>query len=268
MTVVSVANIQALRVQTGVGMMDCKKALQEADGDMEKAVLALRAAGEAKADRRVGRSGAEGLIVGIMREGVGCTLVEVRCETDFVARSDDFRNFVTQVAEKAADSSDDAATLLQTGLEQARLAAIQRLGEDIQFTRVSRLEGTTLGLYVHGNGRIGSAVALSGGKNKELAHGLAMHVAAEAPLAVSAQDIPADLVEKERQVYLKTAMDSGRPAEIQQKMIEGKLRKFVSRSSLLDQEYVVQPDKQVKDLVLEAEASVKGFIRLDISQSL
>ena len=269
MAQVDASLVKQLREMTSLGMMDCKKALMEADGDLDKAVLALRTASGAKAASKSGRGGEEGLVAGAMDEGAGQgVLVEVRCETDFVARSEDFQAYAQSLADRALRGGvTELDALLDEQAEQERQQLVQKLGENIQVVRLDSVQGDNLALYVHSNRRIAALVSLRGGDG-ELAKGIAMHIAAEAPLVVTADQLPPQVLAREREVYQAQAAESGRPPEIQEKIIDGKLRKFAAGVSLVDQEYIVDPSVAVRDVLGQAEASVAAFARLDVGAAL
>ena len=246
--------VKELRERTGLGMMDCKKALSEADGDMEKAIEDLRKASGLKAAKKASRVAAEGVVLTkIADEGNYGVVIEVNSETDFVARDENFLGFADQVLQASfSDKEADAATLLASGIEDARQALVQKIGENINLRRIERLsiEGDAAGVvesYIHNN-KIGVLIALRGG-DAALARDIAMHIAAVNPMVIRAEDVPEDVLAKESEIYSAQAQESGKPEEIVKKMIEGRLRKFVAEISLMEQAFVKDPDTKVGKLL-------------------
>ena len=266
--------VKELRERTGAGMMECKKALVETDGDIETAVENLRKSGLAKADKKAGRVAAEGkIMMAASQDGANAVMVEVNCETDFVAKDENFNAFANAVAENALSmEGDDVAALMETDIEgatveQARQALVAKIGENIQVRRIVRIHADgNLGQYVHG-GRIGVMVDLSGG-DAELAKDLAMHIAALNPEYVSADDVPADVVEKEKGILVAQAAESGKPPEIIEKMVSGRLNKHLSEITLLGQPFVKDSDIKVGKLLEGQGAKVLGFHRLAVGEGI
>ena len=274
--VVTAALVKELRERTAAGMMECKRALVETGGNMEAAIEHLRKTGLAKADKKAGRVAAEGCIVCAVSERHGrAVLVEVNCETDFVAKDSGFLEFATAVGEAAlaSDQTDVATILSQTGgdgvpLEDTRLALISKIGENIQVRRAAAA-GTgsgPLGTYVHG-GRIGVAVEMSGGSGK-LARDIAMHVAASRPSYVSADQVPEEELAKEKEILAAQARDSGKPEDIIEKMVAGRLRKHLNEITLLGQPFIKNPDQTVAQLLKEGGAAVSSFVRLEVGEGI
>lgn len=261
--------VKELRERTGLGMMECKKALVEVDGNIEKAIEELRKSGQAKAAKKAGRTAAEGVVaVKIADDARFGILVEVNSETDFVARDDNFLNYVNSVVKHAFDTRQvDIPTLMDGELETARLALVQKIGENISVRRAAALEGDIVGSYVHSNSRIAVLVSLENG-NAELARDIAMHIAAVNPQVVNKDDMPADLVVKEKDIFRAQAMESGKPAEIVEKMIAGRMNKFLAENSLVEQPFVKNPDVTVGKLAAEAGATIKGFIRFEVGEGI
>lgn len=267
--------VKELRERTGAGMMECKKALTEANGDINAAAEAMRKSGAAKADKKADRVAAEGRL-GLAQDGGKAVLVEVNSETDFVANDDNFKSFVNAVAAAAlASGANDieavkAATLADgRNVEEARATAVQTLGENIQIRRMVKIDGNnTIGAYVHTNGKVGVLVDLVGG-DTELARGLAMHVAALKPPHNKAADVPADFVEKEKEIELAkmSEKDRAKPAEILEKIISGKINKIVSDVTLYGQTYVLG-DTTVEQVVKAAGADVAGFKLLIVGEGI
>lgn len=266
--------VKELRERSGAGMMECKKALVENNGDIEAAMEWLRKTGLAKADKKAGRVAAEGRIV--MASAAGkAVLVEVNSETDFVAKDENFVAFAEAVAKVALESGAadvdalKAAALNGGTVEEARQALVAKVGENVQIRRLARIDsGNTVGAYIHG-GRIGVLVDLKGG-NEELARGLAMHVAAMNPPYLSPAHVPAEIAEKEKEIALAqmSDKDKAKPAEIQEKMIAGKINKALNEVSLTGQAYVLDTNSSVEAVLKKEGAEVLGFIRLAVGEGI
>jgi elongation factor Ts len=273
---ITAALVKELRERTGSGMMECKKALVEANGDIELAIEEMRKAGLAQADKKADRIAADGVIaIEVSDDGKNAIMLEVNSETDFVAKADDFVNFVNAVAKKslAANPADlDAlkALTLDSGetVEEKRQALVAKIGENIQVRRFTTLstDNGVIGAYRHGD-RIGTMVQLTGG-SEELARDLAMHVAANRPQAISAAELSQDLLDKEREIVATQARDSGKPENIIEKMIEGRMAKFVNEISLLGQQFVKDPDVTVEKLVKQAGATVEAFAFFEVGEGI
>jgi elongation factor Ts len=263
--------VKELRERTGLGMMDCKKALQSAEGDIEKAIEDLRKESGMKAAKKAGRTAAEGLVLTkIADDGSYGVVVEVNSETDFAARNDTFIDFANTVLDTVFSKKEaNVDTLLAAGLEQERLALIQNIGENISVRRAHLIEAENshVGAYVHSNSKIAVLVALKGG-DEDLAKDVAMHVAAVSPLVVQAEDVPADVLSKESEIYTAQAAESGKPADIVEKMVSGRLRKFIEEISLMEQAYVKDPDVKVGKLVKDAGAEIVSFIRFEVGEGI
>ena len=276
MAEITASLVKELRERTGAGMMECKKALTESNGDIDAAAEALRKSGAAKADKKADRVTAEGR-VGVAQSGGKAVLVEVNSETDFVANDANFKAFVDAVAQAALASGAADVEALKTAklasgetVEEARTAAIQKLGENIQIRRLAKVDGNnTVGTYVHSNGKIGVLIDLAGG-NAELAGGLAMHVAAMNPPHNKAADVPAEFVAKDKEIELAkmSEKDKAKPAEILEKIISGKINKIVSEVTLYGQNYVLDSDKTVEAVLKAAGADVVGFQRLVVGEGI
>jgi elongation factor Ts len=266
--------VKELRERTGAGMMECKKALVESNGDLEAAAEHLRKIGLAQADKKASRIAAEGKIVlAASEDGGEVVMVEINCETDFVAKDANFLAFTNAVAANALSTgSTDVEALMQTEtnggtLELARQALVSKIGENIQVRRITRLvSSNNIGAYVHG-GRIGALIDLKGGDG-ELAHDIAMHVAALNPQYVDVDNVPADVLEKEKQFLISQAQDSGKPAEIIEKMVSGRMRKHLSSITLLGQDFVKDGDVTVAQLLKQNNASVVGMTRLAVGEGI
>jgi len=269
MAAISASMVKELRERTGLGMMECKKALQEANGDIELAIEELRKNSGMKAAKKAGRTAAEGVVaVKTNADNTQAYVIEVNSETDFVARDAGFLAFVDQVAEKVlATGETDMAAVVEGELSNAREALVQKIGENITPRRVGVQSGDVVGTYVHSNNRIGVLVALKGG-DAELAKQVAMHIAAVNPQYVSTNDVPAEVVEKEKEIFTAQAAESGKPAEIIEKMIVGRIRKFLAEISLVEQAFVMDPDTTVGNLVKKAGAEVISFTRFEVGEGI
>ncbi|BCD92552.1 elongation factor Ts [Francisella halioticida] len=272
MSKISAKLVKELRERTGAGMMECKKALVAAEGDIEKAAEEMRISGQAKADKKASRVAAEGVVEAYAADG-RAVLLEINSETDFVARDDSFRAFVKETV-KAAHAA-NAKTIeevleakISTGetVEEARKALVAKIGENIQVRRVKTTEANNLGAYVHG-GRIGVVAALEGG-DEDLAKDIAMHVTAANPQYIHPEDVPADVVEKEKSIQVEIAIQSGKPKEIAEKMVVGRMKKFTGEVSLTGQAFVKDPSIQVEKLIKDKGAKVISFIRLDVGEGI
>jgi elongation factor Ts len=273
---ITAALVKELRERTGAGMMECKKTLVETDGNIDAAIELMRKSGMAKADKKAGRVAAEGTIaMARSADGKQAVLVEVNCETDFVAKGDDFTAFASKVAERAlATGAATAEALLETAIEdggksveETRKELIAKIGENISVRRVSRVESSgVVGAYLHGT-RIGVLTALEGG-DEELARDIAMHVAASKPICVSADDVPAEVIEKEKEIFSAQAAESGKPADIIEKMVSGRINKYLKEITLLGQPFVKDPDQTVEKLLASKGAKVTGFQRLEVGEGI
>lgn len=275
MSNISAELVKKLRELTNIGMMECKKALVEAEGDLDKAEEILRKSGQLKAAKKQDRVTAEGLIVIKSSSDLRvAALLEVNCETDFVAKDANFVEFANQAAEVAlAQKIEDVATLTNAKLangqsvEEARQGLILKIGENISLRRIAIIQSNeALGAYSHG-GRIGVVVTLSGG-NEQLGKDMAMQIAATKPTVVSPDQIPAELVKKERDIFSAQAATSGKPADIIAKMVEGRIKKFREENSLLGQEFVKNPDLKVADYLKQNGAQVISFTRFEVGEGI
>ncbi len=274
---ISAAMVKELRERTGSGMMECKKALQEANGDMEAAVELMRKAGLAKADKKSGRTAAEGRIsVKTSADNKRAVIVEINCETDFVAKGDDFVQFADNVVQTALESNIGsleellATVIPSTGssVEETRRAMVAKIGENINVRRFDRVvsEKGIIASYLHGT-RIGVLVELIGG-DQDLGRDVAMHIAASNPLCVDEQSVPAETIAKEREIAKAQAEAEGKPANIVEKMVEGKIRKFLGEVTLLGQSFVKDPDQTVGKLLSSRGASVGRFVRFEVGEGI
>lgn len=265
MAAVSASMVKELRERTSLGMMECKKALKEADGDIELAIENLRKASGLKADKKAGRTAAEGLVaVKVAGDNSYGVVVEVNTETDFAARNEDFLGFVDTCVEAAfaGKTADIAASL-----EDQRSALVQKVGENIGYRRGDVLEGGVVGAYVHSNSKIAVLVQLEGG-NEELAKEVAMHVAAVNPQVVNPDDMPEDAVNKEKEIIKAQPDMEGKPENIVEKMMVGRINKFLKENSLTEQPFVKNPDVTVGQLVKDGGASIKQFVRLEVGEGI
>ncbi len=272
---ITATQVKELREITGAGMMDCKKALEAANGDMDAAIEAMRIAGTAKAAKKAGRVTAEGgIAISCSADGLSAAMVEVNCETDFVGRDTHFKEFATHVAQAAlkagAKDVDALAALPLTSgstVEEARQELINKLGENVQVRRMAYLQATgVVGSYVH-SGRIGVLVCLST-PNVELAKDLAMHIAAANPTTISPEEVSADLVAKEKEIFIAQSASSGKPADIIEKMVAGRIAKFLNEVSLTGQSFVKDPNQTVGALLKQAKAQVTAFARFEVGEGI
>ncbi len=270
MAQISASLVKELRERTGLGMMECKKALQEADGDIDVAIEALRKSSGMKAAKKAGRTAAEGVVaIKVADDNSFGVLVEVNSETDFAARDENFQAFANGVAEKVfAEKHTDIDAMLAAGLESEREALVQKIGENITVRRAEMVTGDVVSGYVHGNNKIAVLVSLAGGGNEELAKDVAMHVAAVNPQVAKPEDMPAELLEKERAIYVAQAAESGKPQDIVEKMVEGRVRKFLAESSLVEQPFVKDPDQKVGKLLKSGGADINSFIRFEVGEGI
>ena len=265
---ISAALVKELRERTGLGMMECKKALAAVDGDVEKAIEELRKSGQAKAARKAGRTAAEGMLaVKVSDDHRYAVMIEVNSETDFVARDKNFIDFTRQALEMAFDSRGISMEQLVKDMENARQALVQKIGENVSIRRFTAVEGDVVNAYVHGNQRIAVLVALGGGTG-ELAKDVAMHVAAVNPEVISPDDMPADVLEKETEIFRAQALESGKPVQIVEKMVTGRIKKFLAENSLTEQAFIKNPDITVGSLVKDSSAKIAEFIRYEVGEGI
>ena len=269
---ISAALVKELRERTGAGMMDCKKALTEADGDIELAIENMRKSGQAKAAKKAGRIAAEGVILA-RAEGNTAVMIELNCETDFVGKDASFRAFGEQVlalavANKISDLEALKAAAMENGdsVEVSLNNLIAKLGENMNLRRMIVVEGDNLGTYIHG-GRIGVVTKLVGG-TADLAKDLDMHVAANSPQFVKPEDVSAEVVAKEREIQVDIAINSGKPKDIAEKMVEGRMKKFTGDISLTGQPFVKDPSVLVADLLKKEGADVLEFVRFEVGEGI
>ncbi len=275
MAEISASRVMELRQRTGLGMMECKKALTEANGDLEKAEELLRIRSGAKASKAAGRVAAEGVIgLAVADDAKVAAMVELNCETDFVAKNDEFRAFANDIAalvlrERAADVDVLAGRKLASGetVDARRIALVQKIGENVSLRRFVRVEAQgRIASYVHGT-KIGVVVDYTGG-NETLGKDLAMHIAATKPIAVSREQVPADVVDKERSIAAARAAESGKPANIVEKMVEGAVSKFLAEVTLLPQPFVKNDKQSIADLVKGQGAKVNAFVLFVVGEGI
>lgn len=263
MATVTAALVKELRERTGAGMMECKKALVEANADIELAIENMRKSGAAKAAKKAGNVAAEGAII-IKEENGVAVLLEVNCQTDFVAKDGNFTTFAEKVALDALASKASVEELVAK-FEEERVALVAKIGENINIRRVAYVEGTAIASYRHGE-KIGVVVAGEG--DAETLKHVAMHVAASKPEFVNPEDVPADVVAKEKEVQVEIAMNEGKPAEIAEKMVVGRMKKFTGEISLTGQAFIMEPKKSVGEMLKEKGASVSTFVRLEVGEGI
>jgi elongation factor Ts len=273
---ITAAMVKELRERTGSGMMECKKALTETDGDIDAAIENMRKSGLAKADKKAGRVAAEGRIaIKISDDGKAAVIAEVNCETDFVSGGDDFLAFVNEVAAAAlANKPESVAALVELAIdggqtiEEKRKEMVSKIGENIQVRRfeIMQLDAGKFGSYLHGT-RIGVLLGMENG-NDDLIKDVAMHIAASKPTCVTEDQVPAELLAKEREILIAQAQDSGKPQEIIEKMVDGRIRKYLAEITLVGQPFVKDPDKTVGALLKDEGAEVTGFVRYEVGEGI
>ena len=272
---ITAAMVKQLRESTGAGMMDCKKALAEVDGDMDAAIEFLRKKGMAGADKKAGRVAAEGVIaIAVSEDGKKAVIAEVNCETDFVAKGDEFNAFADEIAAIAlANSTTDIDAVMGMTMasgktvDVTRRELIAKIGENMAVRRLELIETTGhIGQYKHGE-KIGVVVAMDGG-DAALSRDIAMHVAAAKPSALTADDVDQEMLEKERKFQIEQAQESGKPMEIIEKMIEGRMRKYLQEITLVGQSFIKDPDQTVEKLLKANDATVTSFMRLEVGEGI
>lgn len=272
---ITAAQVKELREKSGAGMMDAKKALTETDGDMDAAMDWLRTKGLATAAKKSGRTAAEGLVAVAVSGNTGIA-VEVNAETDFVGKNAEFQGMVSKIAAAALNVADVDA-LKETEIDGTTVStmitdAIAKIGENMGVRRMAKISGDTVVTYVHnaaadGLGKIGVLVAITGG-GEAFGKQVAMHVAAANPAALNEAELDAAVVEKERQIQIEIARESGKPEQVIEKMIEGRMKKFLSEVTLLGQNFVVNPDLTVEQAAKEAGATITGFVRMEVGEGI
>lgn len=267
MAEITAALVKELRERTGQGMMECKKALVAAGGDIEKAIDDMRASGAIKAAKKAGNIAAEGSIA-VRVEGGRGVIIEVNSQTDFLALQDDFKAFVKESIDEAFEKNLTEAAPLIASRESAREALVAKCGENVNIRRLTAVSGETVGAYLHGH-RIGVLVVLKGG-NDELAKHVAMHVAASNPAVVSPDQVSEELVAKEKEIFLQLNAEKivGKPENIVENMVKGRIAKFLAEASLVEQAFIMDPEVKVGDLVKKAGAEVVSFVRYEVGEGI
>lgn len=274
---ITAALVKELRERTGAGMMECKKALVETDGDIDAAIEQMRKSGMAKADKKAGRTAAEGLVaIKVTPDNKTGAIVEVNCETDFVTKGEDFQTLVDNVANRVlSDKPADLDSLMampisdtdSTTIEETRKTLIAKIGENMAVRRFEVIEAKgKLSHYMHGS-RIGVVIDIEGG-DEQLGRDLAMHIAASRPVCVSEEHVPTDVIQKEKDIFSAQAAESGKPADIIEKMVEGRIKKFMKEVTLLGQPFVKDADQTVEQLLKSAGATVHQFVRYEVGEGI
>jgi elongation factor Ts len=270
---ITASMVKELRDRTGAGMMECKKSLVEVNGDIDAAIELLRTSGQAKAEKKASRVAADGRVA-IKSNTSEAVIIEINSETDFVARDENFINFSDSVAnlllEKDVESIEQLSELVLSDsktVEEARTELISKVGENISIRRFNKIsDSVNLGIYSHGS-RIGSIVSLSGG-SENLAKDIAMHIAASNPICIDVNGVPSDLIEREKRIYNEQALSSGKPPEIIEKMVQGKMSKYLKEITLLGQSFVKDPDISIENLLKNSNAVVTDFIRYEVGEGI
>jgi elongation factor Ts len=269
MAAITAAMVKELRERTGLGMMECKKALVESEGSVDAAIEELRKSSGLKAAKKAGRTAAEGIsLIKISDDHTVGLILEVNSETDFVARDDNFINFANNVLDVAFEKNEtDVAVLMAGDLETKREALVQKIGENISVRRIVRIEGAVVGGYVHSTNKIAAVVALTAG-DAELARDIAMHVAAVNPRIAKPEDMPAEELEQEKAIIKAQPDMAGKPAEIVEKMMGGRIKKYLAENSLIEQPFVKNPEQTVGQLVTAAGGELIGFCRVEVGEGI
>ena len=270
MSDISASLVKELREKTGLGMMDCKKALEKSEGNIEEAIINLRKSSVLKAEQKSSRSAYEGVILGeVNGDHTGVIMIEVNCETDFVSKDLNFLEFCKKVllSSKEALHQENILDKVSGNMEEARKNLVQKIGENIVIRKIESIKGRFVNYYIHNNGKVGSAVSLSSG-DQETAKDLAMHVTASKPLVIEPRDIEEDLIKQERDIIESQVQKENKSSEIEEKMIMGRLDKYLSEISLIKQPYVKDPSKSIEKYLLESNAKVDNFIRLEIGEDI
>jgi len=270
---ITASMVKELRDRTGAGMMECKKSLVEVNGDIDAAIELLRTSGQAKAEKKASRVAADGRVA-IKSNTSEAVIIEINSETDFVAKDENFINFSDSVAtlllEKDVESIEQLSELVLSDsktVEEARTELISKVGENISIRRFNKIsDSVNLGIYSHGS-RIGSIVSLSGG-SENLAKDIAMHIAASNPICIDVNGVPSDLIEREKRIYNEQALSSGKPPEIIEKMVQGKMSKYLKEITLLGQSFVKDPDISIENLLKNSNAVVTDFIRYEVGEGI
>jgi len=266
---ISASQVKELREMSGVGMMECKKALVETDGDLEKALDLLRANSSLKAEKKASRVAADGEVKVVENSGYS-SLIEINSETDFAAKDSQFKEFANDVADHLSNNYITDIDELSKPFEEKRQSLIQSIGENIQLRRLKTIEvpsGGSIGSYVHSDSKLAALVSIDT-DNKELAKDLAMHVSATNPSCLKSEDIDTDLLERERSIFLAQAKESGKDTSIMEKMVEGKVKRFLSEVTLLSQDFVKNPNQSIEELLKESNTSIIAFARFKVGEGI
>ncbi len=265
---IKAADVKNLREKTGLGMMECKKALEEANGNLEDAITNLRKNSALKAEKKSLRTAVEGIISARKSER-GIIFIEVNCETDFVAKDENFLHFCQNSTDYAVknSSAENLLDVVSQGMEEQRMSLVQKIGENIVIRNVKEIRGKIADFYIHSNKKIAAGVTLSNGE-ESLAKEIAMHIAATNPLVLSPNDLDKDYISKEREIFMSQVEGEDKPKEIIEKMVEGKLKKQLSDVSLLKQPFVKDPSKTIETLLSESDSEIKNFLRLEVGEGI
>ena len=261
-------DVKELRDKTGLGMMECKKALEEANGNLEEAIKNLRKSSALKAEKKASRTAVEGIIISKISDNE-ITFVEVNCETDFVAKDENFINFCEEALKVAVDTSSEENLLdkVSERMEKQRMALVQKIGENIIIRKVKKITGEVLESYIHSNKKIAAGVSLDQG-SPEIAKEVAMHIAASNPIVLSPEDLDESYINSEREIFRSQVEKENKPEEIKEKMIQGKLNKQLADVSLLKQPFVKDPSKSVEAFLSESNTKISSFIRIEVGEGI
>ena len=261
-------DVKELREKTGLGMMECKKALEEANGNLEEAIKNLRKSSALKAEKKASRTAVEGIIISKISDNE-ITFVEVNCETDFVAKDENFINFCEEALKVAVDTSSEENMLgeVSESMEKQRMALVQKIGENIIIRKVKKITGEVLESYIHSNKKIAAGVSLDQG-SPEIAKEVAMHIAASNPIVLSPEDLDESYINSEREIFRSQVEKENKPEEIKEKMIQGKLNKQLADVSLLKQPFVKDPSKSVEAFLSESNTKISSFIRIEVGEGI
>lgn len=266
MAEITAAAVKALREETGLGMMECKKALTETNGDVEAARDLLRKKGLTTAEKKAGRATSEGLVaIQVNPQKTEAAMVEIRCETDFCARNDEFRQMVADIASLVAQAPQTGKIEANDAITTRVQSTLAKIGENMGYTQGVRITASRIGTYVHHNGKVGVVLGVEGEVADETLSDICMHIAFADPLAITTDDVPPELVAKETEIAVEQAMASGKPKDIAEKMVAGKIRKFVEANALIEQPFVRDDSKKVKDIL--GSAKVTAFARFAVGSS-
>ena len=261
-------DVKELREKTGLGMMECKKALEEANGNLEEAIKNLRKSSALKAEKKASRTAVEGIIISKISDNE-ITFVEVNCETDFVAKDENFINFCEEALKVAVDTSSEENLLdeVSESMEKQRMSLVQKIGENIIIRKVKKITGEVLESYIHSNKKIAAGVSLDQG-SPEIAKEVAMHIAASNPIVLSPEDLDESYINSEREIFRSQVEKENKPEEIKEKMIQGKLNKQLADVSLLKQPFVKDPSKSVEAFLSESNTKISSFIRIEVGEGI